>query len=513
MSRRVDVARASQCALTLSIATSTRATDARDANDARRRERRETCRAESRRRARRSAVARDDRDMSSTARDSAPTDRTTTTTNAEATAETPREEEGAYESALRRVMSNLTDEGSLEAALRDAASAVARGRGRARDGDRFATTTTTTATMGDDVERDGETEGMVSSSPRTTTATTGTRALLEEMDADEETRAAEQSRLASALSAAERGTPMVALFLMIFVYKNFAALAFAGWLVYVLMRVNAKLVRCVSEREERKTYDVAVAAGTSTTHAAVIWLFSPTGRRARRLFQPSATGVGGGFVESLWDVIILDLWMRFAFVSLKIAVVALPFSVLQRAVKRSHASTTKLSLTRVYRRRASFLSAVEYANLIFRSCVPVPIWLAYFKRELPSFLASFVTGLYVVFKLKGLVQRGSDFFKASAAWMGWQKHALAHGEAATREDLMEAGDVCAICQEECVDATKLRCSHIFCQDCIGEWFDRQPARGTARAGTKTCPVCRAVVQNGVQRSYGNGETAMMPIVF
>ena len=449
--------------------------------------------------------------MTSTAREDAPTDRTTTTTNAEATAETSREEDGAYESALRRVMSNLANEGSLEAALRDAASAVARGGGRARDGDRFATTTTT-VTMGDDVERDGETEGMVSSSPRAMTTTAGTRALLEEMDADEETHAAEQSRLASALSAAERGTPMVALFLMIFVYKNFAALAFAGWLVYVLMRVNAKLVRCVSEREERKTYDVAVAAGTSTTHAAVIWLFSPTGRRARRLFQPSATGVGGGFVESLWDVIILDLWMRFAFVSLKIAVVALPFSVLQRAVKRSHASTKKLSLTRVYRRRASFLSAVEYANLIFRSCVPVPIWLAYFKRELPSFLASFVTGLYVVFKLKG-VQRGSDFFKASAAWMGWQKHALAHGEAATREDLMESGDVCAICQEECVDATKLRCSHIFCQDCIGEWFDRQPARGTARAGTKTCPVCRAVVQNGVQRSYGNGETAMMPIVF
>lgn len=498
-------------ALTPSIATSTRATTTRERFRARD-ERRETRRTDSRRRARLSAVARDDRDMTSTAREDAPTDRTTTTTNAEATAETSREEDGAYESALRRVMSNLANEGSLEAALRDAASAVARGGGRARDGDRFATTTTT-VTMGDDVERDGETEGMVSSSPRAMTTTAGTRALLEEMDADEETRAAEQSRLASALSAAERGTPMVALFLMIFVYKNFAALAFAGWLVYVLMRVNAKLVRCVSEREERKTYDVAVAAGTSTTHAAVIWLFSPTGRRARRLFQPSATGGGGGFVESLWDVIILDLWMRFAFVSLKIAVVALPFSVLQRAVKRSHASTKKLSLTRVYRRRASFLSAVEYANLIFRSCVPVPIWLAYFKRELPSFLASFVTGLYVVFKLKGLVQRGSDFFKASAAWMGWQKHALAHGEAATREDLMEAGDVCAICQEECVDATKLRCSHIFCQDCIGEWFDRQPARGTARAGTKTCPVCRAVVQNGVQRSYGNGETAMMPIVF
>lgn len=424
------------------------------------------------------------------------------TTTADASTETPRADDGTYESALRRVMGNLADEGTLEAALRDAASAMARGgrgEGAASDGDDARGGATTTAS-----------DGIGATNAPTPTPTT----VLEEIDADSEARTVlEQSRLASLLSAAERGTPMVALFLMIFVYKNFAALAFAGWLVYVLMRVNAKLVRCVSEREERKMYDVAVMAGAAATHAAAIWLFSPTGRHARRLFQPPATGGGGGFLESLWDVIILDLWMRYAFVLLKLAVVALPFTFLQRALKKSHSSPTKLSLTRVYRRRASFLSAVEYANLIFRSCVPVPIWLAYFKRELPSFLASFVTGLYVVFKLKGLAHRGTDFFKASAAWMGWQKHAPAHGEAATREDLMESGDVCAICQEECVDATKLRCSHIFCEDCIGEWFDRQPARGTARVGTKTCPVCRAVVQSGVQKSYGNGETAMMPMVF
>jgi len=87
-------------------------------------------RADAARRATRARTSRRARDRD---RDRAAT-RTTTTTNAEATAETSREEDGAYESALRRVMSNLANEGSLEAALRDAASAVARGGGRARDG-------------------------------------------------------------------------------------------------------------------------------------------------------------------------------------------------------------------------------------------------------------------------------------------------------------------------------------------------------------------------------------------
>jgi hypothetical protein len=140
------------------------------------------------------------------------------------------------------------------------------------------------------------------------------------------------------------------------------------------------------------------------------------------------------------------------------------------------------------------------------------VWLSYFQHNLPGIFASFITGLYCVIKLKGVMYRGVDLYKATAAWRAWSKHVPAHGESATREELMEAGEVCAICQEACVDATKLRCSHIFCEDCIGEWFDRQPSGGGSH-GAKTCPVCRAVVQQGVQKSYGNGQTAFMPIPF
>ncbi|KAL9450767.1 hypothetical protein AB3S75_012493 [Citrus x aurantiifolia] len=43
-----------------------------------------------------------------------------------------------------------------------------------------------------------------------------------------------------------------------------------------------------------------------------------------------------------------------------------------------------------------------------------------------------------------------------------------------------AGDLCAICQEKMHAPILLRCKHIFCEDCVSEWFERE----------RTCPLCR-----------------------
>ncbi|CAL5343170.1 unnamed protein product [Camellia sinensis] len=34
-----------------------------------------------------------------------------------------------------------------------------------------------------------------------------------------------------------------------------------------------------------------------------------------------------------------------------------------------------------------------------------------------------------------------------------------------------AGDLCAICQEKMHAPILLRCKHIFCEDCVSEWFE------------------------------------------
>ena len=409
-------------------------------------------------------------------------------------------------SAMSGGRSSSTTDAAIEAAIRDAANAARRRRGLDSSESADGGGSGGSVAMNADVGGSGGSVGGVSGGANESSSSAVS---LEQHN----------SRLAGLLSSAERGTPMVALFLLVFVWKHLGMLAMVTWLMYVLTRVNARLVASVSAREERRSHDVAAMSGVLCAHILGIFLLSPTGSRARRVFavNDSVGGGGvssdGGFLQCVWDVLVLDLCVKYVFILAKLAVVALPLSALQAAMRRPSTSkpAVKLPAARLYRRRAAVLSAIEYASLACRSLIPAPVWLGYFHRELPGVVASFVTGAYCFAKVRLVAHRGIDFAQATSVWFSWGKRSPAHGESATREELMEAGNVCAICQEDCVDATKLRCSHIFCEDCIGEWFDRQPSSGSS--GAKTCPVCRAVVQQGVQKSYGNGQTALFPVLF
>ncbi|XP_074355625.1 uncharacterized protein LOC141695266 isoform X2 [Apium graveolens] len=67
-----------------------------------------------------------------------------------------------------------------------------------------------------------------------------------------------------------------------------------------------------------------------------------------------------------------------------------------------------------------------------------------------------------------------------------------------REQVNAAGDLCAICQEKMLAPILLRCKHIFCEDCVSEWFERE----------RTCPLCRALVKSADLRSFGDGSTSL-----
>lgn len=134
------------------------------------------------------------------------------------------------------------------------------------------------------------------------------------------------------------------------------------------------------------------------------------------------------------------------------------------------------------------------------------------------------------------------------------------------EQVLAAGDMCAICQEKMHAPIALRCNHIFCEDCVSEWwvlcskmhsiliifafmmnmslrmvtlswridlvewfgfiilwvmwesgcqlftfltydhcgrFERE----------RTCPLCRAVVRSVGLRSYGDGSTSLLIQLF
>ncbi|RDX99687.1 RING finger and transmembrane domain-containing protein 1, partial [Mucuna pruriens] len=156
----------------------------------------------------------------------------------------------------------------------------------------------------------------------------------------------------------------------------------------------------------------------------------------------------------------------------------------------------KNSRGRNYRKQGQMLTLIEYLLLLYRALLPTPVWYRFFlNKEYGSLFSSLMTGLYLTFKLTSVVEKVQSFFAAVKALSRKEMH---YGAYATSEQVNAAGDLCAICQEKMHAPILLRCKHIFCEDCVSEWFERE----------RTCPLCRALVKPADLRSFGDGSTSL-----
>lgn len=149
-----------------------------------------------------------------------------------------------------------------------------------------------------------------------------------------------------------------------------------------------------------------------------------------------------------------------------------------------------------FRRQGQILTLVEYTLLLYRALLPAPVWYRFFlNKEYGSLFSSLTTGLYLTFKLTSIVEKVQSFFAALKALSQKEVH---YGSYATSEQVNAAGDLCAICQEKMHAPILLRCKHIFCEDCVSEWFERE----------RTCPLCRALIKPADLRTFGDGSTSL-----
>ncbi|XP_047332760.1 E3 ubiquitin-protein ligase RNFT1 [Impatiens glandulifera] len=156
----------------------------------------------------------------------------------------------------------------------------------------------------------------------------------------------------------------------------------------------------------------------------------------------------------------------------------------------------KNSKGRNYRKQGQMLTLVEYTVLLYRALLPAPVWYRFFlNKEYGSLFSSLMTGLYLTFKLTSIVEKVQCFLTALKALSHKEIH---YGSHATLEQVNAAGDLCAICQEKMHAPIMLRCKHIFCEDCVSEWFERE----------RTCPLCRALVKPADLKSFGDGSTSL-----
>ncbi|QDZ25829.1 hypothetical protein HOP50_19g83710 [Chloropicon primus] len=156
-----------------------------------------------------------------------------------------------------------------------------------------------------------------------------------------------------------------------------------------------------------------------------------------------------------------------------------------------------------FRRQGHLLTFVEHATILYGLLLPVPIWYSFFQTEtFGQIFSSVSTGFYLTMKISTLFEKVLNFVVALRILI--QPVCDHYGTRATKEEVCELGDACcSICQDEMASPLKLRCNHIFCAECIGEWLDRDT----------TCPLCRTVVKSDVVRSFSDGSSGWILQLF
>uniref|UniRef100_A0A8C2VKI9 Ring finger protein, transmembrane 2 n=1 Tax=Chinchilla lanigera TaxID=34839 RepID=A0A8C2VKI9_CHILA len=140
----------------------------------------------------------------------------------------------------------------------------------------------------------------------------------------------------------------------------------------------------------------------------------------------------------------------------------------------------------------TFNSQQLYNSQLFRSLVPIQLWYKYIMGDDSSnsyFLGGVLIILYSLCKVRWPQGLRTGQRKAVSLDQNY-------GVRATGQQCTEAGDICAICQAEFREPLILLCQHVFCEECLCLWLDRE----------RTCPLCRSVAVDTL-RCWKDGATS------
>ncbi|XP_073429234.1 E3 ubiquitin-protein ligase RNFT1 isoform X2 [Dendrobates tinctorius] len=192
------------------------------------------------------------------------------------------------------------------------------------------------------------------------------------------------------------------------------------------------------------------------------------------------------FWDALWVVGITDFVVKFFFMGLKCLILLVP------SVMMSHTS------------KGFWYMCLEEVSQYYCTLVSTPVWFHYLidygaQTSGPEWHFGILLALlYLIIKL--VIVFGQ--WRTSADVLRLCFTRPNYGVAATKRQCSEAEDICAICQAEFAKPTVLICQHIFCEDCISLWFNRE----------KTCPLCRTVISSH-NHKWKDGATSLQLRLF
>merc|ERR1711962_218415 len=288
--------------------------------------------------------------------------------------------------------------------------------------------------------------------------------------------------LAGVLSACEKYIPFVLILIIKQLYDHSTGIFVCVALIATFYHANSVVCREVSRNGRRALWPLLIVMVNLTACIGLIYfVFEDEKLYLCALFIPN--GKITSLSELLWIVGVNNFVLKFVSVIIKILVILLPASVI------------------LHRKRGNYFLFIELTSQLHRTLVPIPVWLFYLldhNDRIPAkVLGVILTAAYMVFKGKSILKTALAWKVAASKLM----QSTRYGLSPSHDELKATGGTCPICHDNLSDPTKLHCKHIFCEECVTIWFDRE----------KTCPMCRAQVTE--DPSWRDGSTSQFVQLF
>ncbi|XP_012936595.1 E3 ubiquitin-protein ligase RNFT1 [Aplysia californica] len=248
-----------------------------------------------------------------------------------------------------------------------------------------------------------------------------------------------------------------------------------GLLVFLCMGgtfyyTNMKLVHAIHQSAVRKQniswlglFNLAWLSGFLLLNIVILYyVFSEQGLW-RLLFFQMAQVQDISVWTLLWCVVMTDYIVKFLTIMAKSII-----AMMQPCCRN-------------YRKRGKYYLLIESISQLYRQLVTVVPWLFYLNDSTrTSVWFAFATEIvYLCFKTWSV---WSAFKFLYSALLRFSSN-TSFGCKPSAQDMLERGSQCPICQDSVNEPVMLPCKHIFCEQCVSIWFDRE----------KTCPMCRAQI--------------------
>ncbi|XP_035691473.1 RING finger and transmembrane domain-containing protein 2-like [Branchiostoma floridae] len=236
----------------------------------------------------------------------------------------------------------------------------------------------------------------------------------------------------------EKSVPFVALLLVKILYAHRLGICILLGLFGTFIHTNATIKSQVALKERRSVKMLLWLVLFLTANIVLIYYVFEEEKLQNSLIlmQPNFDWVD--FWTLLWVVGMTDFVIKFMSMAVKCLIVLLPRGIMH------------------FKRRGKYYMFVEHLAQSYRSLTPMPVWYKFLSDSDHSggpVLAFLLTASYFVLKTLGL------WNKAKQVRQAWLKvvRDTNYGQPASQDQVVAAGNVCAICQEDFKGPISLQC--------------------------------------------------------